>query len=517
MSSQSPSKNRSSSDRRGSLRKQVPLGRAKEGVHSYGIVLHHPGNGVLLSGTVEHELPEGFIFRECHPAGHWDGQRISWECPTFEDGQIRRYRVSAQPAEGLETYPDQPMTFEVELTAQPIVEVSLSKPEPVEVNDTIRLEVQLRNQGQTTAAAGVVLCRITPESDWAKPKTFKCDFGAIPPSEERVVRIQTIATHPGEWGVKAWVGGEGNTRSVAHTQVTVAAPGFNLILHPPEPCPLGEQVIFGVELYNAGGGECSAEQVVLSLPEEAACLTSGEGSYDPATHQVAWRLEALRPRARFRGVVEIRVDVPGEVEFLAEVGDGGGLARASTRVRVELPREREVQILDPLLARLAGGASELPVGGDLPVLVPPTDEEATERYVVISVGESEWAILLADVAEIGQPGAVTPLPTRVPWLGGVINWRGEVITVLEMSVLLGVNDRPGQDRHLVVVRDAGTPLGLLVDRVIGLRRLPIAVPSEPVITFPACCQGLTYHDDVPVPVLDPTQLLTSDQFTHLGA
>ena len=131
----------------------------------------------------------------------------------------------------------------------------------------------------------------------------------------------------------------------------------------------------------------------------------------------------------------------------------------------------------------------------------------------------------ADIANVVETLAVRPV-TRVfltpAWLAGIMNLRGDVVAVLDLSRLLGMPPTVvTDDSRILLTRHGGRRAGLLVDGLAELRdaspdRLeppPVTLAPEVgellrgVITFPA--------GDV-VRVLDLEALFESDRLESLS-
>jgi purine-binding chemotaxis protein CheW len=80
-------------------------------------------------------------------------------------------------------------------------------------------------------------------------------------------------------------------------------------------------------------------------------------------------------------------------------------------------------------------------------------------------------ISIREVEEISRSCAVTPVPGAPESVCGVMSLRGEVVTVLDLRVVLGLGktERTRQTRN-VIVHAAGERIGLLVDRVADVVR-----------------------------------------------
>jgi twitching motility protein PilI len=82
-------------------------------------------------------------------------------------------------------------------------------------------------------------------------------------------------------------------------------------------------------------------------------------------------------------------------------------------------------------------------------------------------------LLLSGIDEINELLAVpvlTPVPGTQPWLLGVANVRGNLVPVVDFSrFLFGERAQHSDRSRLVVVREGGGNVALLVDEVLGQR------------------------------------------------
>ncbi len=88
-----------------------------------------------------------------------------------------------------------------------------------------------------------------------------------------------------------------------------------------------------------------------------------------------------------------------------------------------------------------------------------------ERYLTFSLGTEDFAIPLLKVKEVIALTEVTPLPQTPPYFLGIMNLRGQVITVLDLRTKLGIKPAKNQET-VVVICDLGTLcVGVVVDSV----------------------------------------------------
>jgi purine-binding chemotaxis protein CheW len=98
-----------------------------------------------------------------------------------------------------------------------------------------------------------------------------------------------------------------------------------------------------------------------------------------------------------------------------------------------------------------------------------------DDYVVFSLCGSDYAVPVRDIAEIGSIPAISRIPNVPEFVRGLTNLRGEVVPVLSLQLLLGVQDAPSYGKGRVLFlqsRDGIAATALLVDDVKGIQRIP---------------------------------------------
>ena len=99
---------------------------------------------------------------------------------------------------------------------------------------------------------------------------------------------------------------------------------------------------------------------------------------------------------------------------------------------------------------------------------------AADEWVGIGfrLGAERFVTSRADVREILPiPDQVTRVPGAKPWLRGIANLRGQLLTVVDLKSFLGAGAPTGdRQARVLVVASREVPTGLIVDEVIGFRR-----------------------------------------------
>ena len=97
---------------------------------------------------------------------------------------------------------------------------------------------------------------------------------------------------------------------------------------------------------------------------------------------------------------------------------------------------------------------------------------AEDRLLTFEVAGNFYAMPIAGVLEVADAGRVTCIPTLPTSVGGVINYHGDALPVLNCSSLFDVDDSElGEPGSILVISGRvgeSARLGIPVDRVLGL-------------------------------------------------
>jgi twitching motility protein PilI len=137
----------------------------------------------------------------------------------------------------------------------------------------------------------------------------------------------------------------------------------------------------------------------------------------------------------------------------------------------------------------------------------------------VQAGRYRWLIRLPDVGEVASVPKLTPVPRTHAWFRGMANAHGSLYAVVDLAAFLGepFAQYGPQARLLLVGRGHGGNSALLVERVLGLRKLSEFVdePAEP--TSPWAGPAFRDHTNEPWRQLEVAALLAADQFLQIAA
>jgi purine-binding chemotaxis protein CheW len=114
--------------------------------------------------------------------------------------------------------------------------------------------------------------------------------------------------------------------------------------------------------------------------------------------------------------------------------------------------------------------------------LPDSSDIAPRQLLLFKLANRIGAIELEIVREILPPSPATRLPGAPPYVRGLINVRGTVITVIDLVARLF--DRPARpDGPVMLLEHQGKVVGVAVDEVIEVQPLPPSGWETPIGDF----------------------------------
>jgi purine-binding chemotaxis protein CheW len=136
------------------------------------------------------------------------------------------------------------------------------------------------------------------------------------------------------------------------------------------------------------------------------------------------------------------------------------------------------------------------------------DNDAVELLSFL-VGDQDYCIDIMSVREIRGGATATPLPHSPSYMRGVINLRGAVLPIIDLSLRLGLPPLGDQARHVIIVVAIGDrTVGLVVDAVSDILAVPPGAlhppPDLALDTAAGFVSALTIVENRMIRVLDLT-------------
>jgi len=145
----------------------------------------------------------------------------------------------------------------------------------------------------------------------------------------------------------------------------------------------------------------------------------------------------------------------------------------------------------------------------------PEPAEAADAHIEIVefiLAYERYAVETHYVREVYPLENLTPLPCTPGFVLGIVNVRGEILSVIDIKKFFDLPEKGLTDLNKVIVLQAGNMLfGILADAIVGVRHIPLTdiQPSLPTLTGvrEEYLKGVTPERLV---VLDAEKLLTDE-------
>lgn len=109
------------------------------------------------------------------------------------------------------------------------------------------------------------------------------------------------------------------------------------------------------------------------------------------------------------------------------------------------------------------------------------------KYTCFYLGDTLCGIEISIVNEINDDLSVTQVPLAASHIVGVMNLRGQIITVIDQKEKLGLGrSKVSKSSRVIIVRNGDEVVGLLVDRISDV----ITTTREKIVSPPSNVHGL---------------------------
>jgi purine-binding chemotaxis protein CheW len=150
------------------------------------------------------------------------------------------------------------------------------------------------------------------------------------------------------------------------------------------------------------------------------------------------------------------------------------------------------------------------------------ETETIRRWVTFRLAGEIYGVDVMAVQEVLRVPEIVPVPGAPEFIIGIINLRGNVVTVIDTHKIFGLAPNEITDASRIVIIEAGKQVaGLLVDSVAEV----VNIASKQIETAPDVgttesakyIQGITHHNDELLILVDVNRLLTTDQWNEVSA
>jgi len=141
------------------------------------------------------------------------------------------------------------------------------------------------------------------------------------------------------------------------------------------------------------------------------------------------------------------------------------------------------------------------------------------QWVTFQLGNETYGINVLAVREVLRVTEITPVPGVPPYILGIINLRGNVVTVLDARRRFGLEEKgPDELSRVVIVETDDHVMGLLVDsvaEVVYLRSSEIeAAPNVGSDDTAKYIQGVHSRENELLILIDVARLIADEEWTE---
>lgn len=101
-----------------------------------------------------------------------------------------------------------------------------------------------------------------------------------------------------------------------------------------------------------------------------------------------------------------------------------------------------------------------------------TTQEASIEVVIFQLGSEEYAFEIEEVAEIIDMTPVTPVADSHEMIDGIINIRGQIVTIGSLHKRLGIEPSHREDQKIIICHAKGSRIGFFVNYVSDVMAIP---------------------------------------------
>ncbi len=153
----------------------------------------------------------------------------------------------------------------------------------------------------------------------------------------------------------------------------------------------------------------------------------------------------------------------------------------------------------------------------------PLVEDVREDWMGIgfSIGGEFLAVPVDDIRELLNYPRLSRVPGVKPWIKGIANVRGRLLTIIDLeNFLAGTITRIQPRSRILALRDEVMPIGFLVEKVMGMRHFfkddYVGDVSGTADWLSGYLKGVFREKDMDWGVLDITAVLNHPEFSHVA-
>lgn len=150
------------------------------------------------------------------------------------------------------------------------------------------------------------------------------------------------------------------------------------------------------------------------------------------------------------------------------------------------------------------------------------DNDAIRRWVTFRLDSELYGINVLQVQEVLRYTDIVPVPGAPDFVLGIINLRGNVVTVIDTRKCFGLASHQPDDATRIVIIESGKQVaGLLVDSVAEVVNIHAnqveSAPDVGTTESAKYIQGIANHNKEILILVDVNKLLTPAEWGEVAA
>jgi len=148
------------------------------------------------------------------------------------------------------------------------------------------------------------------------------------------------------------------------------------------------------------------------------------------------------------------------------------------------------------------------------------EEKEKIRVVSFSLGGQYYCIDIKQAKEAVRLSRITKVPNTPEFIAGVMNLRGEIITLIDLRYFFGITGLKRAEGAKLIVTDAGgSSVGILVDTIEETLNVDCDLIEPPLVTLrgdlAVYTKGEIQLDGKILVLLDMEKILDCEEITRL--
>ena len=149
-----------------------------------------------------------------------------------------------------------------------------------------------------------------------------------------------------------------------------------------------------------------------------------------------------------------------------------------------------------------------------------TTDDPILQWVTFQLDDEFYGINVMQVQEVLRMSEIAPVPGAPSYVLGIINLRGNVVTVIDTRARFGLSsEEPTESSRIIFVEILGQVIGMLVDsvaEVVYLRQSEIDTAPNVTEDTSRFIQGVCKREKYLLILVDVNKLLDQGDMSDLG-